>query len=431
MNVRVLVIGAGMAGLTAARRLAGAGLNVLVLEKNDYPGGRVRSDNFNGISWNCGAQFVGGMYPLTSAILKDMGLNRSLAPVKMRVDVMSDSTVYPLCRHTLAWAYPLFNKLPWPKRLSPLKLGYHVWSHRHQLDITDLTKGVELDDCSFGDWARTRLCPELAGQYLDPVVRALFFQPADDISRLIPLTLIRSPHRCRIYSLQGGLGLLPEMMAQRVPVVTGARALGVSLNTARRMVEVETTLPGGKKETLSVHRVVFATPPTEVLSILHDPQATVGRSAFDFISSTAFVDVAVTCLVLSAPIVRGLYGYVFQSGCSGLTSISFGRDNEGRPGPKDTAVIISSGTAQDLVKLAESHLPGLSDKIVERRDYHWEHAIPCFPPGRIRQVKNFLETPPPSKLFAFCGDYIGGPGIEGASASGLWAAEAVIRSLSD
>jgi phytoene dehydrogenase-like protein len=35
----VIVIGAGIGGITAATHLAGSGLHVTVLEKNDHPGG--------------------------------------------------------------------------------------------------------------------------------------------------------------------------------------------------------------------------------------------------------------------------------------------------------------------------------------------------------------------------------------------------------
>ena len=40
----VLVVGAGLAGLTAARQLANAGLDVIVLEHQNEPGGRVKED---------------------------------------------------------------------------------------------------------------------------------------------------------------------------------------------------------------------------------------------------------------------------------------------------------------------------------------------------------------------------------------------------
>ena len=44
----ILVVGAGLAGLTCARLLQRAGRDVLVLEASDGVGGRVRSDRVNG-----------------------------------------------------------------------------------------------------------------------------------------------------------------------------------------------------------------------------------------------------------------------------------------------------------------------------------------------------------------------------------------------
>ena len=41
---RIVVIGAGIAGLAAAFRLQQAGANVLVLEAADRPGGRMTTD---------------------------------------------------------------------------------------------------------------------------------------------------------------------------------------------------------------------------------------------------------------------------------------------------------------------------------------------------------------------------------------------------
>lgn len=57
---RVLVIGAGMAGLMAARKLAEAGRQVLVLEARDRVGGRIRTLREQGEVLELGAEFVHG-----------------------------------------------------------------------------------------------------------------------------------------------------------------------------------------------------------------------------------------------------------------------------------------------------------------------------------------------------------------------------------
>jgi len=59
----VLVVGAGLAGLNAARRLERSGLEVVVLEAADVAGGRVRTDLVDGFRVDRGFQVLNPAYP--------------------------------------------------------------------------------------------------------------------------------------------------------------------------------------------------------------------------------------------------------------------------------------------------------------------------------------------------------------------------------
>ena len=56
----VIIIGGGIAGLTAARHLTEAGLRVLLLEARDRLGGRIYTDHSSQYPVDLGAEFVHG-----------------------------------------------------------------------------------------------------------------------------------------------------------------------------------------------------------------------------------------------------------------------------------------------------------------------------------------------------------------------------------
>jgi monoamine oxidase len=70
----VVVVGAGMAGLTAARSLAEAGLKVLVVEANDRIGGRIWTRHVGDEAIELGAEFIHGRPPELWALIKEAGL---------------------------------------------------------------------------------------------------------------------------------------------------------------------------------------------------------------------------------------------------------------------------------------------------------------------------------------------------------------------
>jgi monoamine oxidase len=75
---QVAVIGAGIAGLTAARLLAEAGNSVVLLEAQDRVGGRIRTiRDAGGLPIELGAEFVHGEPQPTLALAREAGVTLS------------------------------------------------------------------------------------------------------------------------------------------------------------------------------------------------------------------------------------------------------------------------------------------------------------------------------------------------------------------
>ena len=141
----VLVIGAGAAGLAAARMLADAGRQVLVLEARDRIGGRVWTDHqFGGIPVERGAEFIHGDTAHTWQWLRRAGIQAA-----------------PHAR--------------WSGRRIVLEnrrlAGPDVWEARDDLrrvfSLEDELANYEGPDCSLAEWLAARDFSPLAAHIAD------------------------------------------------------------------------------------------------------------------------------------------------------------------------------------------------------------------------------------------------------------------------
>jgi monoamine oxidase len=71
----VVIVGAGLAGLSAARTLAASGVDVLVLEARDRVGGRTYTRAASdGTLLDLGGQWIGPTQDLLAALAEDAGV---------------------------------------------------------------------------------------------------------------------------------------------------------------------------------------------------------------------------------------------------------------------------------------------------------------------------------------------------------------------
>ena len=85
-QTEVVVVGAGLAGLTCALTLQEHGVSVRVLEASDGVGGRVRTDVVDGFRLDRGFQVLNPAYPMVKELvdLKALDLQKMTAGVAIR-----------------------------------------------------------------------------------------------------------------------------------------------------------------------------------------------------------------------------------------------------------------------------------------------------------------------------------------------------------
>lgn len=237
----VLILGAGMAGLAAARALAERGVRVLLLEARDRVGGRVHSQTTGeGAIVELGAEFIHGRAPELWALIDEA----NVATVE-RTGAM----------------------------LREVKAGQGLLEEDEADEdghFSPLEKLAELEhDLSFADWLRGSEIPAEQQAALRGYVEGFNAADAERISsRSLGLQQQAEDGSDgdRSWHVEGGYAQLATYLAQRVSELGGELRLGSEVVRLRwRPGHVEAELRGGER--LAARRCLVTLP----LGVLQQP----------------------------------------------------------------------------------------------------------------------------------------------------------------
>ena len=219
-RVDVAVVGAGVAGLVAGRRLQEAGRSVVVLEARDRVGGRTLNDTIAGVTVEVGGQWVGPTQDRINALIDELGLQRyATYDEGQGVVELPGGKVKRFTGDT--------------PPLSPLALADLLQAQRtldRLVETVDLDApwntpdAAKLDATSFASWLDRRVRTSQGRAFHEIIAAAVFASEPDTMSLLHWLTYI-----------QGGFGL------ERVIGVNGGaqqdRVVGGSWRVSVRLAE--------------------------------------------------------------------------------------------------------------------------------------------------------------------------------------------------
>lgn len=261
-----IVVGAGLAGLTAARELVRAGLSVIVLEASERVGGRVLSHTLNnGVVVDLGGQWIGPHQHAIHNLRAELELDEART-----YDTGDDRLRYEAGLHpTNAQIREVYETLTMYAREIPLERPMFA------------PCALGWDGQTAETWLRRATRTRAGLDYWRAMIRAIFAVEAHEISMLHFLYYIKSNRGLeRIAGVRDG--------AQESRIIGGAQELAV-----RMAAELEVRLaspvaeivagPGGVaavvagERTVNAERVIVAVPPVAAGRIIYTPSLPPGR----------------------------------------------------------------------------------------------------------------------------------------------------------
>jgi monoamine oxidase len=265
-RVDVVVVGAGLAGLSAARRLRRAGKTVMILEARDEVGGRTRSRELDGGVVDFGGEWIGRAHTRMRRLVRELGLH-----------VESARNI----GHPILWRLPnrqTCRRLP-PTRALREVAGVVVRAGRDSRGVNPsapwaASRAEELDALSVADWLDQRRLNN-DGRYLfERLIGSLACQSLDAMSALQLMWLLRMAGN-PIFSVATTFQWRIAEGAQEVSnrIVQELCGESVHLGSPVRRIHQHEDCTEVIAENRNVHgrRTIVATPVPQVTTIAFDP----------------------------------------------------------------------------------------------------------------------------------------------------------------
>jgi oxygen-dependent protoporphyrinogen oxidase len=181
---RVIVVGAGVSGLSAAWRLQQQGYDVTVLEAEAQVGGKTAASRRDGFILNRGATVLGASYDAMLALTKEIGAEAELVEVAPTIGIVRDGTVH-LLRGAGPGAALDFLRTPLLSPRSKLLLaraGVDAFRARKKAGYDQPHLRAELDVETVAEYCDRRLNAEIRDHLLGPVLGGLFVTDGHGLS---------------------------------------------------------------------------------------------------------------------------------------------------------------------------------------------------------------------------------------------------------
>ena len=409
----VIIVGAGLAGLACAQRLAAAGVPFLIIEADRRIGGRLKTDRIDGFILDHGFQVLQTAYPEARRCL-DYG-RLELKPFAPGAIIRTEDKFYtiadPRHRPQKLWSTATAPIGTIGDRLRMIKLALRVGRAK-------VSALFERPDTLTIDFLRTEgFSEKIIEKFFIPFFSGISLDPEIAVSSRVFQYIFRIFAAGDVALPAAGMGAIPAQLAENLP--------GGSIRTRARVGSIhhhKVVLASG--ETINGQAVVVATEGPETAKLLGAPSPIDSRGALCLYYAAAAPPIAEPYLILNSD----RNGWI-----NNLTIPSQVAPSYAPPGQTLISVVVIGNPSADDVRVESAVRGQLTAWFGSQvgawrhlRTYRISHALPAQPPPMPDPTISVLSHK--SGVF-ISGEYSSLPGIQWAMLSGRHAAEAAMKHL--
>jgi oxygen-dependent protoporphyrinogen oxidase len=433
---RIAVVGAGMAGMSAAYRLQRAGFEPTVFERDDRVGGRIWTVEQGGYLMDLGAAVYLGTYREAIALIREVGLGGELRELPAIGSMPRAGRL-----HEFDYSAPIRTALTTKAissagKLKAVKLALMLLRNLGNLGYSDYTKLVALDDETTRDYSRRALGRELEEYATEPLVRGTWAADDGESSNALMLWSIRNMLVPTVFSLDSGMDALARTIAARVMMRLSHPVSNVTDHGSH--VEVSYSAPGDAGEqSEEFDGCVIATTAMPALAMFPQMDAN-HRSLYETARYRGLVTVALG--LNRAPKDRATYILIPRVEDPDFIAViadhvkAIGR----APAGKSMYTLLGSheylhrswdrsddDVLADAIACASRYHGDVSGSIEQHRIVRWEEVVPVIDTGRFKLIAHFQERLNTTARVQLASDLDRIPGVNGALVSGMEAASRI------
>ena len=460
---RVLVVGGGITGLTAAWEAALSGASVTLVEAGPVLGGKLRTEHVDGLLVEHGPDSFVAYRPAALQLIGELGLTDQVIEAEPRreVSLRVDGKLQPI---------PAGMGMVLPTRLGPFATTPILsWRHRARagLDLV-LPRRLGAEDTSIGEFLRARLGNGVVDRFAEPLVGGIYGAGVDRLSLDAVLPSLRESEkshrslmlasleqgraarraagsggpRAPFRTLRGGMGALVDKLAEELA------ALGAEVRTGVAVTSLVPARPGGTGGTamladddlVSADAIVLAVGAPTMAALL-DGSAPSAVDALRAIpqGSTTVVTLALPAAgFVSVPTSQGW----LEAGAAPISGVTISSNKWAGRAPDDVVLLrafvperlgpLARHPDDEILHVVTGHVAdvlGFTGTPLLTRVTRWVDVMPSYTVGHLQRVAAVDAAAGRLPGWFVAGSALHGVGVPECVADGRRAAAAAARSL--